>query len=300
MEVLGLKLQTGAERKHEKQLQDAQLAAEAAKHERDLAAARQQAEEDRMAREYEADREAEIAQAKLQQSERNRQTRQRKYELEADTKKYTAKLESDFEMHKSDNAKDINRKTEEESTHREQLSQEGQTKRKEIAENEKTKRTQIAQDAETQRQEQAESEATKRVQLDVDFKKKASEDMAKMFSTYMEYTSESYKATLEFLYKESVERKEKFLAVMNSARNEKALLLDLSKKAKGQEKLDYINKLDELEYTIQREIDLDAECDKELLATFAELKYKQEKLDRQGQNMISTNTLFLNTNPESE
>lgn len=157
-----------------------------------------------------------------------------------------------------------------------------ETNRKEIEETEETKRFESEQAT-----RRAEIEANRQIEV------AARKSVADVFNSYMQYVSEAYKAEIDFLIKENLDRKEKFLATLQSAREEKAHILELSKEAKGQEKLDYLNKSDELEETIRMLLDKDSKDEDNMKAELQIISYKQDRERAEGQKMIPTNTLLL-------
>lgn len=175
-----------------------------------------------------------------------------------------------------------------------------ETNRKEIEETEETKRTFLRETEETKRFEsdqvtrRAGIEANRQVSIkELEYKETAVKEMTNMFNSYMQYVSETHKAEIDFLIKSNLDRKEKFLAALQSAREEKAHILELSKEAKGQEKLDYLNKSDELEETIRMLLDKDSKDEDNMKAELQIISYKQDRERAEGQKMIPTNTLLL-------
>lgn len=175
-----------------------------------------------------------------------------------------------------------------------------ETNRKKIEETEETKRTFLRETEETKRFEsdqvtrRAGIEANRQISIkELEYKETAVKEMTNMFNSYMKYVSEAYKAEIDFLIKENLDRKEKFLATLQSTREEKAHILELSKEAKGQEKLDYLNKSDELEETIRMLLDKDSKDEENMKAQLQIISYKQDRDRAEGQKMIPTNTLLL-------
>lgn len=163
----------------------------------------------------------------------------------------------------------------------------------ETEQREETNRKKIEETEETQRISIRETEETKRVESELEYKKTAVKEMTNMFNSYMQSISEAHKADIDFLIKENLDRKEKFLAALQSAREEKAHILELSKEAKGQEKLEYLNKSDELEETIRMLLDKDSKDEENMKAQIQIISYKQDRERAEGQKMIPTNTLLL-------
>lgn len=148
--------------------------------------------------------------------------------------------------------------------------------------------------------ELAEKEKQVRVR-EIEFKEAAMKEVAGMFTKQLQYMSEAYQKELEYLRDVTVERRVKFMAALESARKEKNQLLLLSKDAKGQEKLDYLNKMDELEQTIRDLQANDAEADKDAQAQIARISFAQKReIENNPSKLIATNNLFLSDIREAD
>lgn len=129
---------------------------------------------------------------------------------------------------------------------------------------------------------------------EAEYKKIACQEVSKMFSTYVTCFTEAYKAELEFLRDNNIERRTKYLETLKSTREEQAKALELSKETKGQEKLNYLNRVDELENTIRELIAKDSKDEEILKANLAAISYKQQtELENHDLNKLNINTLFL-------
>lgn len=129
---------------------------------------------------------------------------------------------------------------------------------------------------------------------EAEYKKIACQEVSKMFSTYVTCFTEAYKAELEFLRDNNIERRTKYLETLKSTREEQAKALELSRETKGQEKLNYLNRVDELENTIRELIAKDSKDEEILKANLAAISYKQQtELENHDLNKININTLFL-------
>jgi len=124
---------------------------------------------------------------------------------------------------------------------------------------------------------------------------KAIEATQEMFSSYLQFISESKRAEIEFLVHQSESRKAKFLASIEEAGKRKQYLLDLSKDVKGQEKVNYLNEAHDIEESIKEMQNADKEADMDLAAKLTMLSDSQKRELAQGQEkLMNVKTLFLN------
>lgn len=245
-----------------------------------------------------------IETAKIQENiEANEQkeiTKRQQQELEQTTKQ-TA-IHEEGENTRAKIQENINAKGEEEKTKRQQheleqttaqaaIREEGENTRAKIQENisakkeeEDTNRTKINADRDV-----AISESESRV------KEKAISEISNMFESYLKYTTESHKAEIELLYKSIEIQKEKFFKLLEKNQSEKEKLMELSARtANGVDKMDYQTRIDDLEATIKKIIEEDAESDKKLKSTLAQISYRQRiETQKSNEKMISMNSLFL-------
>ena len=133
------------------------------------------------------------------------------------------------------------------------------------------------------------AEKNKQVQM------KAIEATQEMFSSYLQFISESKRAEIEFLVHQSESRKAKFLTSIEEAGKRKQYLLDLSKDVKGQEKVNYLNEAHDIEESIKEMQNADKEVDMDLAAKLTMLSDSQKRELAQGQEkLMNVKTLFLN------
>lgn len=217
------------------------------------------------------------------ESESNRRSEERKIQIktdaeieqtqiEADTQKALAQMENERTIAEYNAQVAINAKNREEQTERTRIEEEENTKRVEINAN---------RDIEI---------ANKEMQI----KYEALSTMKDMFTSYLNVVSESHKAEIEALIAFNETRKVKYLASLEKAQARHEKLLDLSKEAKGQEKLNYLNESRELEKTIRDLQTADKEADEDLTGTLAMLRDKQKHDIEQGQTKLTNmDSLFI-------
>lgn len=278
MGFLGIK--TNRDREHELNMQREHDEAEAKK----AAAALASQERQQAKRENEQTRreKARLDSAE-RESEANRRSEERKIQIktdaeieqtqiEADTQKALAQMENERTIAKYNAQVAMNAKDREEQTECTKIEEEENTKRIEINAN---------RDIEI---------ANKKMQI----KYEALSTMKDMFTSYLNVVSESHKAEIEALIALNETRKVKYLASLEKAQARHEKLLDLSKEAKGQEKLNYLNESRELEKTIRDLQTADKEADEDLTGTLAMLRDKQKHDIEQGQTKLTNmDSLFI-------
>lgn len=135
---------------------------------------------------------------------------------------------------------------------------------------------------------------------EIEFKQEVVKEYSKMFCSYMINVTEAYKAELEFLLNNNIERRTRYLATLESTREEQKICLQLSKETTGQEKLDYLDRVNELEETINNLIEKDSKDEEILKTNLLTISYKQQKgLERSEAQIISVNELFLEYNSKN-
>lgn len=206
------------------------------------------------------------------ESEANRRSEERKIQIEANTQQALAQMENERTVAKYNAKVAMNAKDREEQTECTKITEEENTKRVEINAN---------RDIEI---------ANKEMQI----KYEALSTMKDMFTSYLNVVSESHKAEIEALIAFNETRKVKYLASLEKAQARHEKLLDLSKEAKGQEKLNYLNESRELEKTIRDLQTADKEADEDLTGTLAMLRDKQKHDIEQGQTKLTNmDSLFI-------
>lgn len=278
MGFLGIK--TNRDREHELNKQREHDEAEAKKAAAELASQeRQQAKREN----EQTRREKARLDSAERESEANRRSEERKIQIktdaeieqtqiEADTQKALAQMENERTIAKYNAQVAINAKDREEQTECTRIEEEENTKRIEINAN---------RDIEI---------ANKKMQI----KYEALSTMKDMFTSYLNVVSESHKAEIEALIALNETRKVKYLASLEKAQARHEKLLDLSKEAKGQEKLNYLNESRELEKTIRDLQTADKEADEDLTGTLAMLRDKQKHDMEQGQTKLTNmDSLFI-------
>lgn len=217
------------------------------------------------------------------ESEANRRSEERKIQIKADaeieqtqieanTQKALAQMENERTIAEYNAKVAMNAKDREEQTECTKITEEENTKRVEINAN---------RDIEI---------ANKEMQI----KYEALSTMKDMFTSYLNVVSESHKAEIEALIAFNETRKVKYLASLEKAQARHEKLLDLSKEAKGQEKLNYLNESRELEKTIRDLQTADKEADEDLTGTLAMLRDKQKHDMEQGQTKLTNmDSLFI-------
>lgn len=278
MGFLGIK--TNRDREHELNMQREHDEAEAKKAAAELASQeRQQAKREN----EQTRREKARLDSAERESESNRRSEERKIQIkadaeieqtqiEADTQKALARMENERTIAKYNAQVAMNAKDREEQTERTRIEEEENTKRIEINAN---------RDIEI---------ANKKMQI----KYEALSTMKDMFTSYLNVVSESHKAEIEALIALNETRKVKYLASLEKAQARHEKLLDLSKEAKGQEKLNYLNESRELEKTIRDLQTADKEADEDLTGTLAMLRDKQKHDIEQGQTKLTNmDSLFI-------
>lgn len=272
MGFLGIK--TNRDREHELNMQREHDEAEAKKAAAELQAKREneqtrreKARLDSAERESESNRRSEERKIQIKTDAEIEQT-----QIEADTQKALAQMENERTIAKYNAQVAINAKDREEQTERTRIEEEENTKRIEINAN---------RDIEI---------ANKEMQV----KYEAISTMKDMFTSYLNVVSESHKAEIEALIAFNETRKVKYLASLEKAQARHEKLLDLSKEAKGQEKLNYLNESRELEKTIRDLQTADKEADEDLTGTLAMLRDKQKHDIEQGQTKLTNmDSLFI-------
>lgn len=228
---------------------------------------REKARLDSAERESEANRRSEERKIQIKTDAEIEQT-----QIEADTQKALAQMENERTIAKYNAQVAINAKDREEQTECTKIEEEENTKRVEINAN---------RDIEI---------ANKKMQI----KYEALSTMKDMFTSYLNVVSESHKAEIEALIAFNETRKVKYLASLEKAQARHEKLLDLSKEAKGQEKLNYLNESRELEKTIRDLQTADKEADEDLTGTLAMLRDKQKHDIEQGQTKLTNmDSLFI-------
>lgn len=228
---------------------------------------REKARLDSAERESEANRRSEERKIQIKTDAEIEQT-----QIEADTQKALAQMENERTIAEYNAQVAINAKNREEQTERTRIEEEENTKRIEINAN---------RDIEI---------ANKEMQI----KYEALSTMKDMFTSYLNVVSESHKAEIEALIAFNETRKVKYLASLEKAQARHEKLLDLSKEAKGQEKLNYLNESRELEKTIRDLQTADKEADEDLTGTLAMLRDKQKHDMEQGQTKLTNmDSLFI-------
>lgn len=168
-----------------------------------------------------------------------------------------------------------------------------ETKRLEIAEFEKTKRAEASanRDIEVSNNERIIKEK------EYSYKEVACKELSKMFENYLSAVTESHKMEIEMLIKVNENRKEKYLADLDSDKARFEKLLELSQTVTGQEKALYLNELSEVEISIRNRQQEDKEADEVLVAKLMDLKEVQKiEMASQQEKLINTNTLLLGEN----
>ena len=151
-----------------------------------------------------------------------------------------------------------------------------------------TKRAEI--NAETER---IVSENAKQVQIrELEAKEKVAAEVSKMFDSYLNFLSDNTRQKIELLEKNEEVRKAKYIATLESTREEQSHILELSKEAKGQDKLEYLDKLDELESTINSLIKKDEEDSKMFKEELEFIDYKAQK---ELQNSMNNNMRLMSS-----
>lgn len=278
MGVLGIK--TKKDREHELNMQREHDEAEAKKAAAALASQeRQQAKRE----EEQTRREKARLDSAERESEANRRSEERKIQIKADaeieqtqieanTQKALAQMENERTVAKYNAKVAMNAKDREEQTECTKITEEENTKRVEINANRDIEIT------------------NKEMQI----KYEALSTMKDMFTSYLNVVSESHKAEIEALIAFNETRKVKYLASLEKAQARHEKLLDLSKEAKGQEKLNYLNESRELEKTIRDLQTADKEADEDLTGTLAMLRDKQKHDMEQGQTKLTNmDSLFI-------
>ena len=278
MGLFGIK--TKRDREHELNMQREHDEAEAKK-----AAAERASQERQQAKREEEQTRREKARldSAERESEANRRSEERKIQIktdaeieqtqiEADTQKALAQMENERTIAKYNAQVAMNAKDREEQTECTRIEEEENTKRIEINAN---------RDIEI---------ANKEMQM----KYEALSTMKDMFTSYLNVVSESHKTEIETLITFNETRKVKYLASLEKAQARHEKLLDLSKEAKGQEKLNYLNESRELEKTIRDLQTADKEADEDLTGTLAMLRDKQKHDIEQGQTKLTNmDSLFI-------
>lgn len=267
MGFLGIK--TNRDREHELNMQREHDEAEAKKAVAERASQeRQQAKRE----EEQTRREKARLDSAERESEANRRSEERKIQIEANTQQALAQMENERTVAKYNAKVAMNAKDREEQTECTKITEEENTKRVEINAN---------RDIEI---------ANKEMQI----KYEALSTMKDMFTSYLNVVSESHKAEIEALIAFNETRKVKYLASLEKAQARHEKLLDLSKEAKGQEKLNYLNESRELEKTIRDLQTADKEADEDLTGTLAMLRDKQKHDIEQGQTKLTNmDSLFI-------
>lgn len=267
MGFLGIK--TKRDREHELNMQREHDEAEAKKAAAELASQeRQQAKREK----EQTRREKARLDSAERESEANRRSEERKIQIEANTQQALAQMENERTVAKYNAKVAMNAKDREEQTECTKITEEENTKRVEINAN---------RDIEI---------ANKEMQI----KYEALSTMKDMFTSYLNVVSESHKAEIEALIAFNETRKVKYLASLEKAQARHEKLLDLSKEAKGQEKLNYLNESRELEKTIRDLQTADKEADEDLTGTLAMLRDKQKHDMEQGQTKLTNmDSLFI-------
>lgn len=272
MGFLGIK--TNRDREHELNMQREHDEAEAKKAAAELQAKREneqtrreKARLDSAERESESNRRSEERKIQIKTDAEIEQT-----QIEADTQKALAQMENERTIAKYNAQVAMNAKDREEQTECTRIEEEENTKRIEINAN---------RDIEI---------ANKEMQI----KYEALSTTKDMFTSYLNVVSESHKAEIEALIALNETRKVKYLASLEKAQARHEKLLDLSKEAKGQEKLNYLNESRELEKTIRDLQTADKEADEDLTGTLAMLRDKQKHDIEQGQTKLTNmDSLFI-------
>ncbi|WP_022932219.1 hypothetical protein [Treponema bryantii] len=222
------------------------------------------------------------------QLEKEANIKQTQIEEKAETERVRIKENSDLEAKKNEYI---------EATRRIQIQEESQIKQtKERSEAEQA----VAKEA----TKQVEINAKRDVEIaekERQFKVEALTTMKDMFNSYLSVVTETHASEIQALISFNETRKVKFLTSLESARSEKKHLLELSKEAKGQEKLNYLNESRELEKTIRDLQQEDKEADSELMGTLAMLRDKQDKELKDKQSKLTNmDTLFLDFKGEAQ
>ena len=170
-----------------------------------------------------------------------------------------------------------------------------------IEQTQKTRRTEIAETEETRRNQIAMEKEVAIAEKEREFRMKGIEATEKMFCEYLNVFSEMHRVDVEALIKINENRKEKFFAELDSARNRQARLDELSKEAKGQEKLNYLNESREIEEKIQKFETEDFEADKDFAAKLKLISEESKKeISQQKAKPIDAQTLFLDSSEGEE
>lgn len=209
-------------------------------------------------------------------------------EQEEETKRQNQKYERDLEAARIQENSRIAQSHEQAESER--FASQQSTEKVRIQEEEESRRTEIQ-----ARRDVAISESENRV------KEKAIAEISNMFSSYLKYTTESHKAEIELLYKNSEIQKEKFMRLIDANQSEKEKLMELSAQASSDtDKLNYLNRIDDCEATIKTLIEKDEEADKNLKAALAQISYRQRvETQKSNEKLISTDMLFL-SQPDAE
>ena len=211
---------------------------------------------------------------KLEQQSLEAESRESDANRRSAEKKIKMKVDADVRMRESEDKTQIELA---------KIEQTQKTRRTEIAETEETRRNQIAMEKERE------------------FRMKGIEATEKMFCEYLNVFSEMHRVDVEALIKINENRKEKFFAELDSARNRQARLDELSKEAKGQEKLNYLNESREIEEKIQKFETEDFEADKDFAAKLKLISEESKKeISQQKAKPIDAQTLFLDSSEGEE
>ena len=181
-------------------------------------------------------------------------------------------------------------KEQEEQTERTRLEEEAENVRLQL----KEQSNQLQIQEQTEQIRVSEEGKTKRAEIEKEARVAAINATKEMLSNYLQVVSESHKTDVQALIQGNESRKAKFLAALESARIEKKELILASKEAKGQEKLDYLNQMDEIENTIRDLQSNDKEADMDFSAKLALIRDTQkEELAQNQTKLINTQSLFL-------
>lgn len=174
--------------------------------------------------------------------------------------------------------------------------------RVQIAQTEKEKEVQLAQinkSRELEKTEIQEDAAAKREQIQADRDlaiQKSNEEIRKaelekeklfiteqsrLMSEYMNYNFQIFKAKADLLLSKEESRRIKFEKSLMSAREEKKYLFECSKEAKGQEKINYLKQLSDVEKSIRELQDNNLREEELFRSEFELLEKKEEKQQRE-------------------
>lgn len=146
---------------------------------------------------------------------------------------------------------------------------------KQIEEDAATKRCEVAAHRDIEIQE-----SEKQIKIkEAEVRENIWKEISGMFSEYLNYSESIFGKKIELLKDREESRRIKYLKALESARIEKDKLIEISKEVVGQEKINYLDKLDDIERSIRELQENDAREEELFRAELEVIDYQM----RQGQ-----------------